>query len=120
MFFIDRFVKQDLVFHTILAIGIVLILGFLHEGLHYYQAIRLSYKPKWWRTKVRMGFEIEHDNSKQWQSDNKKIARLPYVVIIPISVFIFSFGLYFNVLGLMIAGIGTILLHGVSYPLEGK
>ena len=50
----------------------------------------------------------------------KQIARAPYVVIVPIATVIFIIGLYFMQIGLIVGGGGTLLLHAISYPLEGR
>jgi len=106
---------------TIITFMIVLSIGFTHEALHYYQAVKLGYKPKWYRTKIMMGFEISHHSSKgKWLKDKKKIGMLPYVVLVPSSFLILGFGFYFNEFSLQIAGVCGILLHAISYPFEGK
>ena len=106
---------------TLVAFTIVLSIGFTHEALHYYQAVKLGYKPTWYRTKIMMGFEITHKSSRgKWLKDKKKIALLPYVVLVPMSLLILGIGIYFNIFSLLIAGLTGALLHAISYPFEGK
>lgn len=121
VYLIQLYFDVQILVDTLVAITIVLVIGFTHEALHYRVAIKLGYKPKWWRTKFRMGFEIaHHSNRKQWLIDKKKIAIAPYVVLIPITVAILLFGIYFKNVGLIVAGTGSLLLHGISWPTEGK
>lgn len=106
---------------TLVAVTIVMSMGFTHEALHYYQAVKLGYKPKWYRTKLMMGFEISHKSARgKWLKDKKKIALLPYVVLVPISLCLLGFGIYLESLSLSIAGLCGIVLHAISYPFEGK
>jgi len=117
---IEHLTGTTIFLHTIIAVTIVLLLGLLHEGLHYYKAVKLGYKPKWWRTTFRMGFTIEHDNINTWKQDRDKIGKIPYVFIIPISIVILIIGVYFNYLGIIVAGVGTLLLHAFTYRKEGR
>jgi len=103
-----------------IAIIIVLSIGFLHEGLHYREATRLGYKPKWYRTIFTMGFEIHHDNTSEWEKHKKLIGRAPYKVVIPLIFIIMIIGVVLNSFGLMIASVGSLLLHIVSYKMEGR
>ena len=106
---------------TLIAFTIVLAIGFAHEGLHYYQAVRLGYKPTWYRTRFMMGFEISHRSARgKWLKDKRKIGMLPYVVLVPISIIILYIGIHINSLAVMISGASGILLHVVSFPFEGK
>lgn len=121
VYLIQLYFDVQILVDTLIAITIVLVIGFTHEALHYRIAIKLGYKPKWWRTKLRMGFEVaHHTNRKQWNIDKRKIAIAPYVVLIPIIIVILLLGIYLQNLGLSIAGIGSLLLHGISWPSEGK
>ena len=121
VYVIQLYFDVQILVDTLIAITIVLVIGFTHEALHYRVAVRLGYAPKWWRTKLRMGFEIaHHSNRKQWLVDKKKIAIAPYIVLIPISVGVLCIGIYFENIGVTIAGIGSLLLHGISWPTEGK
>jgi len=121
VYLIQLYFDVQILVDTLIAITIVLVIGFTHEALHYRVATKLGYTPKWWRTKLRMGFEIaHHTNRKQWTIDKKKIATAPYVVLIPITIVVLLLGIYFENLGLIIAGVGSLLLHGISWPTEGK
>lgn len=111
----------QIVTNTILAITIVLCMGFTHEALHYGKAVSLGYVPKWYRTKVMMGFEIDDNPDKRIREKHKKqIGYAPYPVIMPISIAILLLGLCFNNLGLFVAGLASIILHGIAFPLEGR
>jgi hypothetical protein len=120
VYLFERYLNQPVLVDAFLAIVIVLFIGFTHEALHYYRAVRLGYKPSWYRTKVRMGFTIEHHSKGKWAKDKKKIARMPYIVLVPISLAILLIGFYMNEMFLMVAGGGSLLLHAISYPTEGK
>lgn len=106
---------------TLLAITIVLSIAFVHEALHYRKAIKLGYNPKWYRTRFKMGFEITpHTNRKKWLKDKKQIGLAPYYFAIPVSVALLVIGFYFNSIGIFVAGVGSLILHGISLPSEGK
>jgi len=111
--------KIDLLSNFFMVVAISLCFGFAHEYLHYYQAIKLGYKPKWYRTKVTMGFEISHKSARgKWLKDKKKISLLPYKVLLPVSVVIFLVGFfYFETWGIWLGGVMGILLHTIAYPL---
>ena len=118
---IEMFFDIPLIVDTLLAITIVLSIAFVHESLHYWKAVQLGYRPRWWRTRFRMGFEITpHSNRSKWMKDKIKIAHAPYYFAIPVSIALIPIGYFLNYYGIMIAGIGSLLLHGISYPSEGK
>ena len=118
---VEYFFHVQIVTNTILAVTIVLCMGFAHEALHYGKAVSLGYVPKWYRTRVMMGFEIEDNPNKRIREKHKKqIGHAPYPVIMPISVAILLLGLYFNNLGLFVAGLSSIILHCIAFPLEGR
>jgi len=119
---IERNLDVPIVVDTLIAIILVLAIGFTHEGLHYWMALRLGYKPKWYRTKLTMGFEISHHtNRATWLKHKKLIAIAPYIFLVPLSAFILLIGISMDWhLGLTVAGIGGLLLHLVSLPMEGK
>jgi len=120
VYVVDTYFEISILADTILAIAIVLCIGFAHEGLHYYQAVKLGYKPKWYRTKIMMGFEISHHtNRKQWNKDKRKIALIPYTFLVPLSFILVVVGYQFDNLGMLIAGAGSILMHLISYSKEG-
>jgi len=133
---IDRYLGWNILVTTMLAITIMLIIMFLHEFLHYYQAKKLGYEVIWWRTKWRFGFDTDTDKKQQWRldqeknlsikqrkqrnvSDVRKIATLPYYVIIPLSISIIILGFTLKINGIYYAGIASILLHVISYKKEG-
>jgi len=104
--------------NSLMTIAIAVSLGLLHEYLHYYQAVKLGYEPKWYRTKFTMGFEISHHtNRKTWMAHKKKISMLPYYVLLPLSVIIVALGVYYNIWGIWLGGLMGIVLHTVAYPL---
>ena len=104
--------------NALMAIAIAVTLGLIHEYLHYYQAVKLGYEPKWYRTKFTMGFEISHHTKrKKWMEDKKKISMLPYYVLLPVSVIIVAIGVYYNIWGIWFGGVMGIALHTVAYPL---
>lgn len=107
---------------TVLSIAIVIILFLIHEGLHFYQAKKLGYNVKWYRGKITMGFDIEDDvkDKEKWKQDLKKIGYFPYIFIMPASVIILTIGFLLNSLGIAIAGFACILLHCITFPLEGR
>lgn len=118
---IDVYLPYPILTDTIIAFTLVLCIGFSHEALHFMTAMKLGYKPKWYRTRFKMGFEIvPHTNRKKWMNDKKVIALKPYIVLVPFSCIILAVGLLFNHLGLVIGAIGSLLMHGISYPTEGR
>ena len=118
---LERALGIPMVTHAFLAVVIVLMISLAHEALHYWRAIRLGYKPKWYRTKIMMGFEIGHHSSrKKWLVDKKKIALAPYYFLIPLSLVLVAIGINYNVMGIYIGGIGSIIIHGISLPFEGR
>jgi len=120
-FIIERYTGYLIVTHSIIAIAIALSLGFLHEVMHYWKATKLGYQPKWYRTTFRMYFEVSsHSNRKSWREDMKKIGIAPYYVVVPLSFAILIIGLSIQHLGIIIGGLGSIILHLVSYRKEGE
>jgi len=120
VYLIEKYLGIPIVTHSLIAIFLTLFIGLAHEACHYVTALRLGYKPKWYRTKIMMGFEITpHTNRKIWREHNKKISIAPYVVLIPVSLIILGVGYYYWHLGLMVAGIAGLLLHGLSIKKEG-
>lgn len=117
---IERYTGLVIVTHIIIATTIALCLGFLHEGLHYRKAKKLGYEPKWWRTRFRMGFEIEsHSKRSKWIKDKKEIGVAPYYVVVPLSFLIFGLGVLVQHLGIIAGGFTGILLHIITYRSEG-
>jgi len=117
---IDRYTDFDLFIQSFIAVAITIIIGLVHEGLHYREAIKLGYSPVWWRTRFRMGFTINsHSKRDEWLKDKRKIAIAPYIFLIPLTIIILSIGIITNTLGLTIAGIGSLLMHGYTISKEG-
>jgi len=117
---IERYTGLVIVTHSVIAITITLCLGFIHEAIHYREAIKLGYKPKWWRTRFRMGFEIDsHSKRSEWIKDKKKIGIAPYYVVVPLSFLIFGLGILVQHLGIIVGGLVGILLHIITYRSEG-
>ena len=120
-YFINRFFHIQILFDALIAVTLVLVIAFSHEVVHYYQAIKLGYKPKWWRTRFMMGIEISsHSNRKQWRKDNHKIAIAPYYFAFPVSFMLVIAGVYFSSLGILVAGVASLILHTFTYTLEGR
>ena len=134
---IDRWFDVDLLEQTILAIMITVMVGLFHEYLHYRVAIRLGYKPVWWRTKFRMGFSIDTENKTEERMEKDKklsvkerkkrdvqdtidIGKAPYHVIMPIALLIGVFGVLTHNWGIAVAGLITIAMHMYTYKKEGK
>lgn len=133
---IDRYLGIKILMTTVLAVTIVLVIMFIHEGLHYYKAISLGYKPIWWRTKLRFGFDIEtnektekrknedatltnNERKRKEMKDVRDIAIIPYKVIVPLSFLLVVSGFIFNIDALLYAGLASSLLHLISYKKEG-
>jgi Na+/H+ antiporter NhaD/arsenite permease-like protein len=134
---IDRYFGTEIFVVALITVTIMLIILFIHEGLHYYKAISLGYKPIWWRTRVRMGFDIETEDKTEERkkkdsvlslkerkqndvADIRRIAVFPYYFIIPLSFSLFILGFFFNIDALMYAGATSIILHLITYKKEGK
>jgi len=118
---VEHFFHIEILTHTILAITIVLAMGFTHEAIHYFKAIKLGYKPVWFRTRFTMGFEIEDNpNLGLREKHRKQIGFAPYPIILPLSIITLIIGLYMNNLGLIIAGITSTVLHIITLPFEGR
>jgi len=129
--------KIDLLFDVIILLISVLLLFFLHEYLHYYVALRLGYKPEWYRTRFMMGFEIDTKDrteeaknkelglsSKQKKEkhlkENKIIAVAPYPICLILSLCFLIFGFSFNFNGLFFAGMLGLIGHVFTFTMEAK
>lgn len=120
VYWMERYIGIPIVTHTAIAIILTLFIGLAHEACHYVTAIRLGYEPKWYRTKIMMGFEImPYTNRKIWRKHNRKISIAPYIVLVPFSIILIIIGYYYWHLGIMIAGIVGLLLHGLAIKKEG-
>ena len=102
--------------HAIIAAIIAVGFGAFHEYLHRRKAKLLGCKVKStnWR-KNETVIDTGNDPVKI-----KQIARAPYVVIVPLAIGILLMGIYYMHIGLMVGGGGTLFLHVISYPLEGR
>jgi len=117
---LEQYIGIPIVTDTVIAITLTLFIGLLHEMSHYAVALKLGYKPKWYRTKLMMGFEITpHSNRKKWRKDNRKIASAPYILLIPVCIVILIVGWHYWHLGLMVAGGAGLLFHVMTVKKEG-
>jgi len=105
----------DFIIHCIIAICIAVPFGIIHEYLHRRKAIQLG-------CKVTKGPRFKNETIVDTVDPvkTKQIARAPYIVIVPIAFVILIIGIYLLHLGLMVGGGGTLLMHAISYPLEGR
>jgi len=118
---IESYFHLTLLKEVIIGIAVILAIGFAHEILHYRVAIKLGYKPTWYRTRFTMGFEVDHTGTlAKKQAEIKKISRAPYIILVPVSFVILGIGIYFSSLGLEMASIGSLVFHGATYYKEGK
>ena len=100
--------------------GIIAVpIGYFHEYLHIRKAKQLGYK-----VVNRQGNELTIDVKDE--KHTKQISKAPYIIIIPISIIILIIGivgiyqdLLMGPIGLVVGAGGTILIHCISYPLEG-
>jgi len=99
----------------VVALIIAVSMGFLHELLHIHMARHLGYNVK----KIDF-FKNEIVVDVDDVGDIRKIARAPYIVLIPLNMIIFLTGIWFCSIGLMVGGGTVLLLHAVSYFREGR
>lgn len=119
--YIEQYIKIYIIDDVLLGFAILLSIGFLHEGIHYFVALRLGYEPKWYRTKVGMGFEIGHHSKREiWLKDKAKIGYYPYAVIFPLSCILLVIGIYLNNWGVMAGAGGSVFVHLFTIFREGK
>jgi len=106
----------NIIFHAVVAILIAVPCGKIHELIHVYSAKKLGYKInkiEWWKNEVDIAIEQDDPN-------NKKIARAPYYVMIPFSIILIIIGWQLKFLGVGVAGVGLLLMHLVTFKLEGR
>jgi len=106
----------NIIFHAVVAIAIVVPCGKIHELIHVYMAKKLGYKInyiKLWKNEVDIEIEPDDPNSR-------KIANAPYYVMIPFSIILIWLGWHFKFLGIGVAGVGLLLMHLVTFKLEGR
>lgn len=102
--------------HIIIAIAIAVPLGKVHELCHLRTAKRLGYKVtnfQLWKNEIEI--DIKHADP-----NTKKIAYAPYYIMIPICLFLIGIGWQYQILGVFIAGVGSLLIHMITLPLEGR
>jgi hypothetical protein len=120
-YIIEIYIHLTLIREVIIGIAVVLAIGFVHEILHYREAIKMGYKPTWYRTRFTMGFEVDHIGTlEKKQAEIKKISRAPYIILVPVSFMILGIGIWFWSLGLIMASVGSLVFHSASYYKEGK
>ena len=108
-------VMFQFIIDAIIALVLAVSMGMFHEHLHKRKAIALGCKVES-MSLVKNETIVDTDDPVLI----KQIARAPYVVIVPINIVILIIGLYFMQLGLIIGAGATLLLHAVSYNIEGK
>jgi len=110
----------NIIFNTMLAMAITLVAGKLHEVVHYVVAKRLGYKIISFKLlKNETDVDIKEDDP-----NFKKIARAPYYVMMPIGAILLCLGIAIYpseiFLGVSVAGVAILFLHGLSFKFEGK
>jgi len=116
----EMLIKIDILTQAVVTVTVIFVFGFVHEAMHYWRAVKLGYKPVWWRTKVRMGFNItSHSNKKEYLKDKRKIALAPYYLLLPISILFLPLGYFLNSIGLIVGGICALIMHCFSLTKEG-
>jgi len=110
--------KEIIIFaiiHGIIAIAIALPMGLIHEYLHQRKARQLGYNVV--KSNLTKNETIVDVTDK---THIKQIARAPYYYLIPLNLIILVIGIYLMHVGIMCGSGGTILMHIISYPLEGR
>jgi len=117
---VSGFNVGSIIFNTIIALVITLVIGKLHEVIHMVTAQRLGYKVtgfKLWKNEVDVDIKPDDPNFR-------KIANAPYYIMIPVGIALTIVGLFLYpgefFLGIFIAGVATLFLHGLSFLVEGK
>jgi len=120
-----------LVIQFVIILVICLALGKVHEGLHYYKAKKLGYKVTSFG-KIKNFVDIHtmecdgkcNDRGEECFNSSdpnfRKVALFPYVVLVPIGWLLLPLGWFFDSFGIFIAGIATVLIHGLYLRKEGK
>ena len=103
------------VYNTIIAITIAVSLGWFHEYLHIRKAKQLGLV----FTRGRR-FENKITVNTDDPVKGKQIGDAPYKVIIPIAIVLLIIGISISQLGLIIGAVATLLIHAVTYRLEGR
>jgi len=103
------------IIHGLIAIAVAIPMGTIHEYLHRRKATQLGYKV------VRSSFAKNETVVDVTNEVHKKqIARVPYYYLIPLNLIIFIIGFYLFHIGIMVGSGATLMMHGISYPLEGR
>jgi len=105
-----------LIGQTALAIVIALIIGKVHEYFHVREAKKLGYKITgfaFWKNEVDIAIKPDDPNVD-------KIARAPYYYMIPLSIILIPIGYFVWQPGIIVAGIGSLIMHSVSIFVEGR
>ena len=105
----------EFIIHGLVALCIAVPFGTAHEYLHMRKAKQLG-------CKVSKGKRFKNETIVDTTDPVKikKIGRAPYIVLVPLATIILIIGIYLANIGLMVGGGGTILIHAISYPLEGR
>ena len=136
-YMIQQYLGVPLILDIMITVIAILMLFFLHEYLHFLVALKLGYKPEWYRTRFMMGFEIDtkdrkpeviekekslsqREKKERHLKDNKSIAVAPYFVCVPLSIAFIFMGYQFSILGVTVAGILSLIGHGITLPMEAK
>jgi len=134
---IQQYLQITILLDIMITLIATLMLFFLHEYLHFVTALKLGYKPEWYRTRFMMGFDIDtkdrteraidrerglssKEKKKKHIKENKKIAIAPYTICVPLSLVCIILGYTFAVNGLIYAGILGIVGHIITLPMEAK
>jgi len=98
-------------------IGILIAVGYeiLHEYCHYFRAKQLGYKATMDLKHACTSVDITDENP----IDKMKIARAPYMIVLPLAFSTLIIGIYFLNLGLAMGSALTIFFHMMMYQKEG-
>jgi len=105
----------NFIIHAIIAICIAVPFGTIHEYLHMRKAKQLG-------CAVTTGPRFKNETIVDTNDPVlvKKIGNAPYPVIVPIAIIILIIGIYLMQIGVIVGSGATLLLHAISYPLEGR
>ena len=105
----------DVVLNLIIAGVICVLFEIFHELLHILRAKQLGYKISSFSIK---NAEVVVDVKNE--SDNIKIARFPYLIILPVSILMLYIGYSYSIDFLTWSSIMIVIFHIISYKLEGR
>jgi len=103
------------IINSLIAVAIAVPMGVIHEYLHKRKAKQLGYNVV--KSNLVKNETIVDVTDK---THVKQIARAPYYYLIPLNLIILIIGIYLMQFGIMCGGGGTLLMHAISYPLEGR